>query len=106
MTAGGAPDRLRIELDDGSPAEATIKLHGELDLVTAERLREELGRREGAPVVLDLEGVEFLDSTGLVLLMESAPKGGPVRLRRSVSPPVARLFEVTKTEQLFAWADE
>ncbi|MDQ3739631.1 MAG: STAS domain-containing protein [Actinomycetota bacterium] len=103
MSGGGPPDRLRIELIEDSPAEATIKLHGELDLVTSQRLRDELGRLEGRRVVLDLANVEFLDSTGLVLLMEEAPKGGDVVLARDLSPPVARLFEVTKTEQLFEW---
>ncbi len=103
MSGGGPPDRLRIEHIDRSPAEAPIlKLHGELDLVTAPFLREELGRLEGA-AVLDLSEVEFLDSTGLVLLMQEAPKGGDVVLARHLSGPVARLFEVTKTEQLFAW---
>lgn len=103
MSGGGSPDRLRIEHIDRSPAEAPIiRLHGELDLVTAETLREELGRREG-PLVLDLSDVEFLDSTGLVLLLECAPRGGDVMLARELSAPVARLFDVTKTEQLFAW---
>ncbi len=103
MSGGGPPDRLRIEQIDRSSAEAPIlKLHGELDLVTAPFLREELGRREGA-LVLDLSEIEFLDSTGLVLLMQEAPKGGDVVLARELSRPVARLFEVTKTEQLFAW---
>jgi anti-anti-sigma factor len=52
--------------------------------------------------VLDLSAVEFVDSTGLVLLMESTRDRGVV-LRREVSEPVARLLEVTKTEQLFSW---
>ena len=107
-----APDRLRIELESRSPGEATLRLAGELDLVTSPTLREELARHHarGHRVVLDLADVEFVDSTGLVLLMESAREGGGaegwnVALRRNISSPVARLFEVTKTEQLFAWVD-
>ena len=47
-----------------------------------------------------------MDSTGLVLLMESArADGARIALRRGVSPSVARLLQVTKTEGLFAWVD-
>ena len=103
MSGGGPPDRLRIEHIDRSPAEASIiRLHGELDLLTAPLLREQLERYE-RPLLLDLSQVEFHDSTGLVLLLESAPKDSDVVLARELSPAVARLFEVTKTEQLFAW---
>ena len=109
--SGGATDRLRIELATRSPAEATLKLFGELDLVTARLLRDELARHRahGVRVVLDLSGVRFLDSTGLVLLMESAREasadGWSIALRRNVSPAVGRLLQITKTEQLFDWID-
>jgi anti-anti-sigma factor len=105
---GGQTDRLRLEVGDLSPAEVTIGVVGELDLVTAPVLRDELARQHarGRRVVLDLRAVTFLDSTGLVLLMESARGEGEVLLRRELSASVARLLEITKTEQLFAWTDE
>jgi anti-sigma B factor antagonist len=112
MSGGATNDRLRVELANRSPAEATLKLVGELDLVTAPALRDELTRHNarGLRIVLDLSGIEFLDSTGLVLLMESArepsPDGWSVALQRNVSPAVARLLEITKTEQLFDWVDD
>ena len=111
MSTGPNGDRLRIELDGRSPGEATLRLVGELDLVTAPILRDELARHQarGVRIVLDLSQVEFLDSTGLVLLMEVAREpsknGWSLALRRDVSPPVARLVEVTRTEGLFAWVD-
>lgn len=102
----GDSDRLRVELVERSPAEASLELSGELDLVTAPVLRDELARHRarGVRVVLDLSGVTFLDSTGLVLLMESS-RDGDVLLRREVSPAVARLLEITKTEPLFTWLE-
>ena len=105
MTTDGT-DRLRIELVGRSPAEADLKLVGELDLVTAPMLRDELARSQarGVRVVLDLSEIAFVDSTGLVLLMEASRDGG-VMLRRDLSPAVARLVEVTKSEQLFVWVD-
>ena len=101
-------DRLRIELDGRSPGEATLRLSGELDLVTAPLLRDELARHQarGVRIVLDLSGLEFLDSTGLVPLREPAGDGGAIALRRTVSPAVRRLLDVTRTERLFAWVDD
>jgi anti-anti-sigma factor len=106
VDVGDGNTRLRVELADRSPAEATLRLVGELDLVTAPRLRDELARHhaQGKRVVLDLSSVEFLDSTGLVLLMETA-RDGEVMLTRNLSPAVARLVDITKTEQLFSWVD-
>ena len=108
MSGGGSPGRLRIEQQAGSEAEATLHVIGELDLVTAPLLAEAIGRHreEGSRIVLDLSRIEFLDSTGLVLLMQSARDVDRLSLRREVSPAVARLLEVTKTEQLFAWVDD
>ena len=111
MSTAAPGDRLRIELDGRSPGEATLRLAGELDLVTAPTLRDELARHQarGLRIVLDLSGIEFLDSTGLVLLMEvarePAANGWSLALRRDLSPSVARLFQVTRTESLFAWVD-
>ncbi|HEX8205101.1 MAG TPA: STAS domain-containing protein [Solirubrobacteraceae bacterium] len=105
---GGNGDRLKIELDGRSPGEATLRLVGELDLVTAPMLRDELTRHQarGRRTVLDLSEVGFLDSTGLVLLMEAAREPGhTIALRRGLSPSVARLFQVTRTEDLFDWVD-
>ena len=104
-------DRLRIEMDSRSPGEVSLRLAGELDLVTAPTLRDELARHQarGVRVVLDLSEIQFLDSTGLVLLMEvarePAKNGWSLALRRELSPAVARLFQVTRTEGLFAWVD-
>ena len=108
----GSNGRLNIDLESRSPGEAALRLTGELDMVTSPLLRDELTRHRGRGrrVVLDLSGIEFIDSTGLVLLMEAAREpshdGWALALRRNVSPVVARLFEVTRTESLFDWVDE
>ena len=103
----GPADRLRLEVERGAPGEVTVRVVGELDLVTAPILRDELGRHEdsGTRVVLDLSRLEFVDSTGLVLLMETAGDGGNIAVRRDVSPAVRRLLDVTRTEPLFSWVD-
>ena len=51
-----------------------VKLAGELDLYNAEELRSALhdaAAREPARLVIDLSGVEFIDSTALGVLVEA-----------------------------------
>jgi len=99
-------ERLHIDVAEGTEPQIVVSLAGDLDLVTAHELRSVLERHAGRSVVLDLSGVDFVDSTGLVLLMEAArADGARIALRRGVGPSVARLFQVTKTEGLFAWVD-
>jgi anti-sigma B factor antagonist len=61
---------MRVEKQLGT---TTILLHGEFDLACAERFEEELGRAldsETEKLVLDLRGLEFIDSTGLRMLVK------------------------------------
>src|SRR4051794_9411340 len=79
-----------------------IALSGELDISTAPRVEEELRRVEEdrpAVIVLDLRELEFMDSTGLRVIVSAdgraarrapgcALGGGPRRARRtSPAPP-------------------
>ena len=71
-----APDDL-LELSVSHPAADVCVLHvrGEVDMFTAPLLHEWLGTHLGkvAPhVVVDLEGVQFLDSSGLHALVSAA----------------------------------
>ena len=51
----------------------TIALGGELDLATVDRAREALEQvPPGTPLVLDLSGLTFIDSTGLGLIAAAA----------------------------------
>ena len=112
--AGGGHDaatRLGVEAIENGSGAPTLRVTGELDLVTAPLLRTELEARRGGAdrVVLDLAGVEYIDSTGLVLLLEATREaqgaGWTLALSRDIGPAVARLLEITKTESLFTWAD-
>lgn len=58
---------VRIDRTDGG---AVVVAAGELDLAGAERLAEALPDDMPGRVVLDLEGVTFLDSSGLRSLLE------------------------------------
>jgi anti-anti-sigma factor len=50
-----------------------LAIHGELDLATVGAVRDRLGALSagGAPVVLDLDGLEFMDSTGIRLILQA-----------------------------------
>ena len=100
---------VRRELADGG---ATIRLAGELDISTAadvERLLEELDVSDGpARIVMDLRGLQFMDSTGLRLLVTA-----DVRLRREgrelvLVPgpePVHRVFRLALLEERLTFVD-
>src|SRR5690554_1634282 len=78
-----------------------VSLFSELDVASAPALREELIDRVNAGathLVLDLEGLDFLDSTGLgtiiSALKRTRTKGGELRLVCTRSH-IRRLFEIT-----------
>jgi anti-sigma B factor antagonist len=81
-----------------------IAIRGELDLNTAPELEQELDRvtgTENGSVVVDLSGCEFIDSTGVALLVrawQSMGNGGPPAGRLVLCSPskqVRRLFDIT-----------
>ena len=102
MSAAGPPAfRLSTEQRDGV---SVLSPEGELDLATSPQLAEAFG--EG-PVVLLLDGLDFIDSTGLATLISErrrrTEEGSPFILVRG-SATTQRLFAVTGVEGLFAWA--
>jgi len=82
---------------------------GDLDLEAGERLEGEIRRRMSATtnrVVVDLRGVELLDSTGLRVLiaLRNRAKRNGHRLALVAGPPaVQRVFQLTATRGLFDW---
>jgi anti-sigma B factor antagonist len=91
------PEPFRVEeRRDGD--RAVLALHGELDLATIGDVRERLlalqARR--TPLVLDLDGLTFMDSTGIRLVLQAAQEaersGWEFSITRG-SRPVRRVFE-------------
>jgi anti-anti-sigma factor len=80
-----------------------VVLEGELDLAAVPELREQLteaGRVAARAVVLDMVEVTFVDSSALreLLRAHSALRdAGRDLVLAGVGPPVARLFELTRT---------
>jgi anti-sigma B factor antagonist len=90
---------------------SVLAVKGEVDVYTAPRLRERLVELAGEGkyrVVVDLEGVEFLDSTGLGVLV-----GGLKRLRSHdgdlllvcTQSRILKVFEITGLTKVFSIFD-
>lgn len=93
-----APFSIRVVADD----ERTIRLivRGELDLSTTPRLDDSIQRELSGTrdVLLDLSGVQFIDSSGLHTILravwESRASGKQLTLSSSLPLQARRLFEV------------
>ena|SRR2546421_12730973 len=86
---------------------AVVAVTGEVDLYTAPRLRETIDSAiAGTPreLVIDLSGVEFLDSSGLNLLVRAhkrlKPISGSVTVR-GAGGQVLKALELTKLTDVF-----
>lgn len=85
---------------DVTHAEFGLVLAGEIDAHTAPLLVEHLDPLPAGTgdVVLDIAGVDFMDSTGLRVIIEAHDRAGAAHRRlvlRSPSSVVRRLFEVS-----------
>jgi len=101
---------LAIDVDDSRSRtpHVVVAVRGEVDIATAPKLREklvELACQGSQQVVVDLDGVDFLDSTGLGVLI-----GGMKRLRGldgdltlvCTQPRILKVFEITGLDRAFS----
>jgi anti-sigma B factor antagonist len=103
--------RLGIETEIGDLF-GTVTLTGELDIAgsaEAERTIAELEAEVPGSLIFDLRGLEFMDSTGLRLIV-SADARARERGRRIVivrgPETVQRVFRMTALEQRLAFVDD
>ena len=86
-----------------------VELIGELDLDGAPRLEEELARVEASGVesiVVDLGQLDFIDSTGIRLIVMACERWPPGRLSLLRGPKqVHRVFELTDLADRLPFAD-
>jgi anti-sigma B factor antagonist len=85
----------------------TVALRGEVDLASAPQFRRalhDLIDQGNMRVVLDLENLEFMDSTGLGVLigcLKRLKEGEGELVLERVRPAVSRVFEVTGLDRIF-----
>lgn len=94
--------------DDGR---AVVAVGGEIDVYTAPRLRDRITELVGAghyDLVVDLEAVEFLDSTGLGVLVGGLKKvrahGGSLELV-CTQERLLKIFRITGLAKVFVIRD-
>jgi anti-sigma B factor antagonist len=103
---GSTPSEFRIAVTEDAGV-TVVAIAGELDVATAPSLREELYRviDQGVPmVVVDLAEMDFIDSTGLGVLVGALKRvkerSASLELR-ALPPSARRVFEITGLTQAF-----
>ncbi len=96
----GATDQLRIAVRH-DPGRAIVSLAGELDMASADALQQTLAaddlQREPM-IVLDLQALEFIDSTGLRSILAALERCREHRQEFAITPgsqQVQRLLHIT-----------
>jgi anti-anti-sigma factor len=82
---------------------------GEIDLSTVEQVRALLRRHERGTLVLDLRGVEFLDSSGLTMILEQhrrAEQSGFAFVLTRGPDRVQRIFDITGLMHRLTFVDD
>jgi anti-anti-sigma factor len=93
------------------PRGIVLTLTGELDLETTPEFDEQVREIDGANprrLLLDLAGIEFMDSTGLAAILRaqrSADSNGHDLSLRSGSEQVKRLFDLTGITERLTFED-
>lgn len=106
-----SPDPRLDRLDPPAEGVVLLELAGELDLAVGAQLRElvdDVAAERPALVVIDLDGVGFMDSTMLRELLRAHKELETIGSRLVVAaaqPPVRRLLELTGTNAVFTLTD-
>lgn len=102
-----------LELDtEQADGRARLALRGELDISSAPVFEEALGKLEaGGPsvLVIDLRGLEFMDSTGLRTLVSADQRARESGRRLAIvrgPEAVDRIFNVTRLDERFELVDD
>ena len=104
------PPPFRIEIAENGDGEVRIRPVGELDMSTAPELEASMVvvRAPGRVLVVDLSGLEFMDSTGLTLFtrwsLGTERHGYTLALVRG-GERIQRLFELTGLVTHFQFVD-
>jgi anti-sigma B factor antagonist len=108
MSGSGPSFEIRETSVDGY---LRLALTGELDLASTPLLEDRLTRLRAvkSPVRLDLSGLEFIDSTGLHMLVRTVGdariKGWQLQIDPNVAPEVMRLFRLVHLDRFILGVD-
>ena len=81
-----------------------FQVDGEINISTSPELKKQFEKQPSKKIVVDLEKVSYIDSSGLATLVEmlkrTKTQGGSLALS-GLSVKVKSLFEITKLDKLF-----
>jgi anti-anti-sigma factor len=105
-------DRTQFELlSERTDDREHIRVLGEMDLSVIGLVDREMQRAEAtdaASIVLDLDELEFLDASGVRLLLDLSARsendGGRLQMKPSPSPQVQRVLELTGVGEVLPFA--
>jgi anti-anti-sigma factor len=110
--SGTGPAPFSVAVDD-TDGRLLVTVRGELDLATAPELEEKLlpPLREGGAAVLDLRPLDFMDSTGVRVIVAAhhaaQESGGRLSLVRTAREgPVGRVLEISGLDAVLDLVDE
>jgi anti-anti-sigma factor len=98
-TAGGDPAGSTVTVEQVSAADGVVILRvtGQLDVETGPELDRHLAdatAEAGNRVVLDFAGVDFMDSSGIAVLLGAASRAARIELRNPTNA-VRRVIDIT-----------
>ena len=106
------PEEFSISTDDRD-GRVFVTLRGELDIATAPELEQIVNERldDGREVVVDLRGLEFMDSSGIRVLVAAHARAGRtgtrlVVVRAADGSAVAKIVEVSGLESELHLVDD
>lgn len=97
--AGAEGPGLRVDRS----SDGTLVLSGELDLATAHVLQSVLDQGTAdADITLDMSGLDFMDSTGIKLIITAARRleGGNRLILRSPAAPIRRVLDLVQIDRV------
>ena len=84
-----------------------VPIEGEIDLATYEAFETKVDEHlAGGPVLLDLSGVSFMDSSGIRVLDTWLRNGADLVVERELQPQVQQVLELVGLMDRLPWADE
>jgi anti-anti-sigma factor len=110
--SGNGPAPFSVSVEDAQ-GRSLVTARGELDLATAPQLEEALlpPLREGRVAVLDLRALDFMDSTGVRVIVSAhtaaQEAGGRLEVvRTDPDGPVGRVLEISGLDAVLDVVDE
>ncbi len=103
---------LSIKVDHVRPQVALLTIEGRLSAVTTGELKEKLKTlvaKDRIHLILDLEGVDFIDSSGLAALVSGLKStrevGGSLKLV-GLNENTMKVFKLTRLDRVFTFYDQ